>query len=190
LGQTLRSLSRLPAVIVVAGAVTFAQEAARPRVVGQRVDVPPLSERINIRPVLEGPGAFSNARAPRSSRLFGVVINDLGFIVPSAGLIVVRSLENGIIVAQAEVDARGEFNVPRIEPGLYAVELVDESGAVLTSSPSFSVGTGEIVQLTPVVSQRTDAGLSALLRSGTAGALYAAASVGVLAVQTPAPISP
>ena len=190
MGQTLCSVTRLTGAFVVAGAVVFAQESAPPRAVGQRVDVPPLSERINIRPVLEGPGAFSNPRAPRTSRLFGVVIDDLGFIVPSAGLVVVRSLENGVTVAQTEVDAQGRFNVPRIEPGLYAVELVDKDGAVLTSTPSFTVGTGQIVQLTPVVSRRTDTGLSSFLRSGTAGALYAAASVGVLAVQTPAPISP
>jgi hypothetical protein len=191
LAHTLRSVSRLTGAIVVAGTVGFAQvPAPTPRIAGQRVDVPPLSERINIRPVTEGPGAFSKPRAARTSRVFGAVINELGFIVPSAGLVVLRSLEDGNIVAQTEVDAFGQFNVPQIAPGLYTADLVDDRGAVLTSSPSFTVGLDEVVQITPVVSQRTDGGLGALLRSGTAGVLYAASSAGVLAIQTPAPISP
>ena len=174
------------------GSVAFAQGPGpiQERILGQRIDVPPINERINIAPITEGVGAFTASPTSGSSRIFGVVINELGVIVPSAGFVIVRSLQNGKVIGQTQVDTLGQFSLPGVDPGLYAAELVDQAGTIITASPSFTVGIGEIVQLTPVVAQNSLGGLSALVGSSTAGAVNSAVSAGVLAIETPGPISP
>lgn len=192
LRQHLRYRRSFAAGLLLVGSVAFAQGPApiQERILGQRIDVPPINERISIVPITEGVGAFTATPTSSSSRIFGVVINELGVIVPSAGFVIVRSLQNGKVIGQTQVDTLGQFSLPGIDPGLYTAELVDEGGTIITSSPSFTVGIGEIVQLTPVVSQHSLSGLSALMGSSTAGAVNSAVSAGVLAIQTPGPISP
>ena len=186
-----RSLARPIVAALLAGTVAFAQPGPiQERILGQRIAVPAINERINISPITEGIGAFSAPPAASTSRIFGIVINELGLIVPSAGFVIVRSLRDGKVIGQTQVDTLGQFNLPGVDPGLYAAELVNQAGSVLTSSPSFTVGIGEIVQLTPVVSQSSIGGLASLIGSSTSGAVNSAVSAGVLAVETPAPISP
>lgn len=187
-----RSLARPAAAILLVGSAAFAQGTGplQERILGQRIDVPPINERINIAPIVDGTGAFFAPPGIRSSRIFGVVINEMGVIVPSAGFVVVRSLRHGKVIGQTEVDKLGQFNVPGVEPGLYAAELVNQSGTVLSTSPSFTVGVGEIVQLTPVVSDTSLGGLASLMGDSTAGAVNSAVGAGVLAIETPDPISP
>lgn len=174
------------------GSVAFAQAPGplQERILGQRIDVPPINERINIAPINDGSGAFTAPPGISSSRIFGVVINEMGIVVPSAGFVIVRSLRDGKVIGQTEVDKTGQFNMPGVQPGLYAAELVNQSGTVLTSSPSFTVGVGEIVQLTPVVTDTSLGGLSSLMGNSTAGAIDSAVNAGVLAIKTPDPISP
>jgi hypothetical protein len=174
------------------GSVAFAQSPGplQERILGQRIAVPPINERINIAPIVDGPGAFSAPPGLRTSRILGVVINEVGVVVPSAGFVVVRSLRDGKVVGQTEVDKLGQFNMHGVDPGLYAAELVNPSGSVISTSPSFTVGVGEIVQLTPVVSDSSLGGLASLMGGSTAGAVNSAASAGVIAIETPAPISP
>ena len=186
-----RSLTRAAVAFGLTGNVMFAQPGPiQERILGQRIGVPPINERINISPIQEGVGAFSAPPAPTASRIFGVVINESGLIVPSAGYVIVRSLRDGKVIGQTQVDPLGQFSLPGVDPGLYAAELVNQAGSLITSSPSFTVGIGEIVQLTPVVSQSSLGGLSTLLGSSTAGAVNSAVSAGVLAIETPVPISP
>jgi hypothetical protein len=160
------------------------------RILGQRIGVPAINERINISPIQDEVGAFTAPPATTTSRIFGVVINELGLIVPSAGFVLIRSLRDGKIIGQTEVDQLGQFSLPGVDPGLYAAELVNQAGTLLTTSPSFTVGIGEIVQLTPVVSQSSIGGLASLIGNSTAGAVNSAASAGILAIQTPTPLSP
>jgi hypothetical protein len=186
-----RRVVRLSLGLLLAGTTLLAQPGPiQERITGARIDVPPISDRINVGPLDEGLGAFSPMRTSGRSRIFGIVINELGLIVPSAGTIIVRSLGDGTVRGETLVDTSGQFQLAAVDPGLYAAELVDADGRVVTASPSFSVAAGEIVHITPVVAQRSLAGLSSLVGSSTAGAVNSAVSAGVLAVQTPAPISP
>lgn len=190
--QHFRSFTRPAALVLLVGSVAFAQAPGplQERILGQRIDVPPINERINIAPINDGSGAFTAPPGISSSRIFGVVINEMGIVVPSAGFVIVRSLRDGKVIGQTEVDKTGQFNMPGVQPGLYAAELVNQSGTVLTSSPSFTVGVGEIVQLTPVVTDTSLGGLSSLMGNSTAGAIDSAVNAGVLAIKTPDPISP
>lgn len=190
--QHFRSLARPAAVVLLVGSVAFAQGPGpiQERILGQRIDVPPLNERINIAPITEGVGAFSAPPSSSRSRIFGIVINEVGLVVPSAGFVIVRSLMDGKVIGQTEVDAVGQFSLPGVEAGVYAAELVDQSGAVLTTTPSFTVGVGEIVQLTPVVSDTSFGGLASLMGNSTAGTVNSAVNAGVLAMDRAAPISP
>lgn len=178
--------------MLLVGTVAFAQGPGpiQERILGQRIDVPPINERINIGPITDGAGAFSATPGISNSRIFGVVINELGVVVPSAGFVIVRSLRDGKVIGQTEVDKLGQFSLPGVDPGLYAAELVNQSGTILTTSPSFTVGVGEIVQLTPVVSEYSLGGLGALVGNSTAGAVNSAVSAGVLAIDAASPISP
>lgn len=190
--QHFRSLARPAALVLLVGSVAFAQGPGpiQERILGQRIEVPPINERINISPITDGVGAFSATPGVSRSRIFGVVINELGLIVPSAGYVIVRSLKDGKVTGQTQVDPLGQFNLPGVDPGLYAAELVNQSGSLLTTTPSFAVGAGEIVQLTPVVSDASLDGFASLLGNSTAEAVNSAVNAGVLAVDPRAPISP
>jgi hypothetical protein len=187
-----RSFARPVAVVLLVGSAAFAQAPGplQERILGQRIDVPPINERINIAPINDGTGAFTAPPGINTSRIFGVVINEMGIVVPSAGFVIVRSLRDGKVIGQTEVDKTGQFNLPGVDPGLYAAEVVDPSGSVLASSPSFTVDAGEIVQLTPVVSNSSLSGLTSLMGSSTAGAVNSAVNAGVLALDPRDPISP
>jgi hypothetical protein len=160
------------------------------RILGERFNVPPINERINITPITDGTGAFSAAPGVTRSRIFGVVINEIGIVVPSAGFVIVRSLRDGRVIGQAEVDKLGQFSLPGVDPGTYAAELVNQKGVIITTSPSFTVDAGEIVQLTPVVTDPSLGGLAALFGNNTAGAVASAVNAGVLAIDSREPISP
>lgn len=160
------------------------------RILGQRVTVPPISERITVTPLEDGPGAFSATPSSGASRIFGVVINELGLIVPAAGFVLIRSLRDGKVMGRTQVDQYGQFSMPGVDPGLYSAELVNGAGGVITSSPAFTVGVGEIVQLTPVVSSSSIGGLASLVGNSTAGAVNSAVNAGVSALATPACVSP
>jgi hypothetical protein len=178
--------------VLLVGSVAFAQGPGpiQERILGQRIDVPAINERINIAPITDGIGAFTARPHASSSRIFGVVINEMGLVVPSAGFVIVRSLKDGKVTGQTQVDPLGQFSLPGIDPGIYAAELVNQSGTVITTSPSFTVGLGEIVQLTPVVPEHSLGAWSTLVGNSTAGAVNSAVSAGVLAIDTAAPISP
>jgi hypothetical protein len=182
-------ISGLAVVTAVVTTVMLAQPLQE-QVFGSRVQVPAISERIDIRPIDDQIGSFAGLKSTASTRIYGVVINEVGVVLPSAGIIVIRSLMSGHPVAQTEVDTLGQFAIRGIDSGLYTAELVSSSGKVLTSSPAFTVGVGEVVQLTPVVPQRGFDGLSQLFTSGTTAALISAVSAGVLTVAPLPSVSP
>lgn len=56
-----------------------------------------------------------------------------------------RDATSGKIVAVAQANANGQFTFGNIEPGTYAVELVNASGSVLAIGHLFSIASGETV---------------------------------------------
>ena len=148
-------LSRLPCpfaavgVILSAGTVVSAQGPIRatpirsPRAVTAEV----------LKPIEDSPGAFLPLRGnTRGATIFGVVQNHIGELVPLAGIIRVRSLIDGRIIGEVKVDNLAQFSLRGFDPGLYAAELVDEdTGGIRATTPAFSAGVGEVIQLAPVI---------------------------------------
>jgi hypothetical protein len=187
-----RSVRGLLAVLVLAigaASVVFAQPIQE-RILGRRMAVPAIAERIQVVKIEDEVGSFSGLPASSATRIQGVVINELGDVVPSAGQVIVRRIADGQVVAETPVDAVGQFSIRGIDSGLYSAELVNSAGAVLTSSSAFTVGLGEIVQLTPVISQHSIGGLAQFLTSGTTSAISSAVTAGVLTVAPPPSTSP
>jgi len=183
-----RSLAAASAVLIATQA--FGQAPIQERILGRRIAVPPISERIEVKPIEDEQGSFSAVKSGGASRIYGVVINELGVVLPSSGILLIRSVRDGRPIAQTPVDPLGQFSLRGIDPGLYTAELVNSSGAILTTSPSFTVGLGEAVQLTPVLSQSSIGGLAQILGSSTASAVNSAASAGILAVAPLPPATP
>jgi hypothetical protein len=134
-----------------------------------------------MKPLEDGLGAFRGLRSDRRSvTIHGIVTNHLGRLVPNAGLIVIRRLEDGANVGQANVDSLAKFMFLGFEPGTYAAELVDGSGRVIATSGALSAGAGAVIELSPVIPGQT--GPLALLASATDGVLNSAISIGVMAI--------
>ena len=193
--HTLRRICRrvplaVAVVSVLAVPVAVAQQPLQEQILGRRIPVPPIAERIDVRPIEDQVGSFSGLKSPHATRIYGVVINELGVVLPAAGTVIIRSLADGRAVAQTKVDALGQFSIREIDSGMYIAELVNASGSILTSSPAFTVGVGQVVQLTPVVSQHTFGGLAQFLSSGTTSAVNSAITASILTVAPLPPVSP
>lgn len=173
-------------VLALFSATLVAQGPIDPRVASRLVKVPPISARVTITPVDDQPGAFSTVAGGGMSRIYGIVINELGVVVPDSGQVVVRSLATGRVVAQGQVDSLGQFSIPGLDPGMYSAQLMNSAGGVVTSSPAFTVGIGEVVQLTPVVSSSSIGGIAQVLGSATGGASGAASSATAAALEAAA----
>lgn len=175
-------------VLTLFSATLVAQGPIDPRVASRLVRVPPISARVTITPVDDQPGAFSTVAGGGMSRIYGIVINELGVVVPDSGQVVVRSLATGRVVAQGQVDSLGQFSIPGLDPGMYSAQLMNSAGGVVTSSPAFTVGIGEVVQLTPVVSSSSIGGLAQVLGNATGGATSSATAATLQAAANSVPI--
>jgi hypothetical protein len=191
--HTGRRICRRLAIVALMAAPAAPVMLAQPiqeRLVSRHVEVPAISERIDVRPIDDQIGSFAGLKTTATTRIYGVVINEAGTVLPSAGTIIIRNLRDGREVAQSAVDALGQFNIRGIGSGLYMAELVNSSGTILTSSPAFTVGGGEVIQLTPVVPQHSFNGLAHFLNSGTTAAVNSAIAAGVLTVAPLPSVSP
>jgi len=116
-----------------------------------------------------------------------------------------RDAQTGRVVATTNANETGAFTFGAVKPGYYVVEMLDQAGNVITTSPLITANAGDIVSTLvklPVhivpggfLGGATSAGAAA----GTTGAgiatlaavVSAAASAGVLAVAaTGKPVSP
>jgi hypothetical protein len=176
--------------VAALGAALLAQSPIQERVVGRRIQVPPIAERIEIRPIEHEVGSFQGLKPQPPNRISGIVITDLGDVLPNAGTVIIRSLTSGQAVATAIVDGQGQFAVREVEPGVYTAVLVNDGGDILTSSAAFTVGVDQLVRITAVVPRRSPRGFAHYLTSATTAAVLAAVGAGILTVAPPPPTSP
>lgn len=100
--------------------------------------------------------------------------------IPAAHL-QLRNVDDGKVVGTAVADDAGKFTFANIEPGTYAVELVDANGKIVTVGQAFVVGQGETVATFVRIGSK--APWFAGFFSNAAGAVAAtAASLGVTAL--------
>jgi hypothetical protein len=152
---------------------------------------PTVLERFRLEPITDTPGAFSGLRSSvKGATIYGIVQNQLGLLVPNAGVVVVRDLRDGGVVAESRVDELAQFAVRGFAPGLYTAELVDVSGGIIATTASFSAEVGEVIQLAPVVPVTPAGWLSTVVGNATSSAVSSAAGAGVMALDSGEPISP
>lgn len=171
----------------------WAQQAPAPGpTMAQPIRMAPIQlGRIVPEPMLESTGAFMPLRgSSRGMSVYGIVQNHLGILVPDAGTIVVRDILTGRVVAQTQVNGLAQFSFQGLEPGLYTAELVGNSGAVIASSPAFSAGVGEVIQIAQTIPTVPLQGLGRFASSATSSVVTTAASSGVLAVTEGPAVTP
>lgn len=165
---------------------------AQTRVPGsRRVPSQPVKRgQVVSSPVLDEAGAFMPLRGTSGIAIFGIVQNHLGQLIPSAGTVILRELLTERIVAQTTVNELAQFSFKGLPGGLYSVELVGQSGAVLASSAAFTAGAGEVIQIAQTIPVLPLDGVAKAVSSATSSAMATAASSGVLAVADAPPLSP
>jgi hypothetical protein len=178
-------------VILVSGQLLTAQGGSSgARLVGQPIRLEPITLTRDE----TSRGAFLPAVRPGYASLQGIVQNHRGELVPHAGVVLLRSLMTGQVVAETKVDEIATFTVRAFAPGSYMAELVDpHTRAMIATSESFTAGIGAIVRIAPIVPGDTVAGVAQLLQTtslATANVVNSAISAGVLAVESGVPVSP
>jgi hypothetical protein len=142
-------------------------------------------------PILDEVGSFAALRgSARYAEVIGIVQNQSGTLVPNAGLIRIRSLHTGALAATTQVNELAQFSVRSLVPGLYVAELVGSAGSVLASTPAFSAGAGEVIQVAQTIPVVPVQGLARALRSATSATLSSAAAAGILAVAPGVSVTP
>lgn len=184
----------LGALVVAALVVTHAIVGAQVRIPtnAQRVRSAPIqvARLVTARPIHSGVGAFTAMSSVRGTTIFGIVQNHVGVLVPSAGVVLIRELVTGNVVARTTVDELAQFSFQGLPSGLYSAELVGGNGTVLASSPAFNAAVGEVIQISQTIQTLPVQGLGQFASSATSSALSTAASSGVLAVTEGVPVSP
>lgn len=142
-------------------------------------------------PITNAVGSFLPLRATsRGAEIFGVVQNHMGTPVPRAGTVILRELRTGRVSGTTEVNDMAQFSLRALPPGLYTAELFGSSGTVLASTPAFSIGAGQVLQIAQTIPVMPAQGLARVAASATSSALFSAASSGVLAVAPGASVTP
>jgi hypothetical protein len=148
-------------------------------------------ERYRLEPITDSAGAFAGLRSSvKGATIYGIVQNQLGLLLPNAGLVLVRNLRDGGVVAESRVDELAQFAVRGFAPGLYTAELVDVSGGIIATTGSFSAEDGQVIQLAPVIPVSPAGWLSTVVGNATSSAVSSAAGAGVMALDSGEPISP
>lgn len=181
------------AAIVVAGSVCVAAlvSAQVPAVAARHVrSVPVHVGRLVGAPIMNAVGSFSPVRDTAGVSIFGIVQNHAGALVPNAGVVTIRELLTGRVVGTVRVNELAQFSMHSLPPGLYTAELTGSSGAVIASTPAFSAGVGEVVQISQTIPIAPIGGFARAAASATNSALSAAAGSGVTAVTAGVPVSP
>lgn len=183
---------RFLVVFVAVSQMVSAQgpQLGRP-ILGQPVRVDPM--RLPARDEVSR-GAFVPNRTSQKATLHGIVQNHLGELVPLAGIVLLRSLVTGEVVAQAKVTELATFVVRGFDPGAYAAELIAPStGRLIAASEGFTAGNGEVIRIAPIIPNDAIAGVAQLLsisNAATASVINSAISAGVLAVEMGLAVSP
>jgi hypothetical protein len=175
--------------VLIAGVYALAGAQGQESVAARHVRSAPIRVgRLVSAPILDAVGSFTPL--PDSVNIIGLVQNEMGVLVPNAGTVVIRELQNGTVAGRAVVNHLARFGVGGLPTGLYSAELISPSGAVLATTPAFSASRGEIVQIAHTVPVSRRRGFAAGLASATSAALTVAASSGVLAIIPGAPVTP
>jgi hypothetical protein len=132
--------------LVCAGALVFAAAAASAAPSGPQAPVGPAAASsatrvITVRAPLAG---ATGAAAVRATSIRGAAWNADNSPIPNARLRL-RDVGTGRIVATTVANDIGQFKFDNIEGGGYVIELVSESGKILTVGHTFIVAPGETV---------------------------------------------
>jgi hypothetical protein len=125
------------------------------------------------------------ASAARSTSILGTAWNADDSPIPNAKLRL-RNAITGRIEAATVADSAGRFTFSNIEGGTYVVELVNDSGKVLTVGHAFMVAPGETVATFVRLGARVP-WFAGFFENAAAAATSSAASLGVTAL---APVAP
>jgi hypothetical protein len=128
--------------------------------------------------VIQSPGVAIETRL--AGAVIGTAWRHDNSPVPNA-LLRLRNVTTGRIVMGAQSDSMGRFSFPRVGPGSYIVELVDESGSIRAVGQMFSVGPGDTVATFIRLASRAG-WFDDFFSNAAAAALATAASLGVTAV--------
>ena len=179
-------------VLTVAGAHALVDAQVPAETAARHVRSAPIRvARLVSEPIVDAIGSFTAPRsASRGVDIVGIVQNHLGVLVPNAGTVVVRELQSGAVVGTTPVNTLAQFSLRALPPGLFAAELVTETGAVIASTPAFPAAAGEVIQIAQTIPMRPSTGFVRVASSATSIALSTAASLGVLAIAPGAPTTP
>lgn len=128
------------------------------------------------------------AASPHRARLtsiLGAAWNADNSPIPAAKLRL-RNAITGRIEATTIADAAGQFTFSNIEGGTYVVELVNDSGRVLTVGHAFMVAPGETIATFVRLGARVP-WFAGFFENAAAAATSSAASLGVTALAPAAP---
>jgi hypothetical protein len=130
-------------------------------------------------------GSAAPASEARSTSILGVAWNADDSPIPDAKLRL-RNAITGRSEAATVADSAGRFTFSNIEGGTYVVELVNDSGKVLTVGHAFMVAPGETVATFVRLGARVP-WFAGFFENAAAAATSSAASLGVTAL---APVAP
>jgi hypothetical protein len=164
----MRRLARLTALVVCLAAAPMAE----PRAVTASFDPPPTL-------------VATVAHSARLTSIMGAAWNADNSPIPDAKLRL-RNAITGRIEATTIADAAGQFTFSNIEGGTYVVELVNDSGKVLTVGHAFMVAPGETLVTFVRLGARVP-WFAGFFENAAAAATSSAASLGVTAL---APVAP
>jgi hypothetical protein len=91
-----------------------------------------------------------------------------------------RNLATGQLAGSTTSNAVGQFSFIGLNPGNYAVEVVNAAGQIVGTSASVSVGAGAAVTGVSVTASTAVAGAAAGAGAGAAGAAAAGASTATI----------
>ena len=135
------------------------------------------------------PQSGGHAPASQGGAITGYVWTFDGAPV-SGAMVRLRHLGTGRIVQGTRAGEDGRFGFPTVAPGGYAVELVDESGAIRAVGQMLHLGQGETVATFIRLGPRTS-WFDGFFANAAAAVVASAASLGVTAVgPTGQPASP
>lgn len=189
-------MTGLRSVVFVAavGAVLAAQTLVVAQMPGtsRHVRIAPIEvgRRVLGTPIINEPGSFSAMPASRGANIFGIVQSHVGTLVPFAGVVLVRDLYGGAVVARSAVNGAAQFSARGLPAGVYTAELIGEGGNVIAGTPAFTALMGQQIQLAQTIPANVVPGLGRAVSSATTAALSSAAGSGVMALAPGAPVSP
>lgn len=141
----------------------------------------PLAEPRASGPVDDPRGpANSAARAVRATSILGAAWKADNSPIPEARLRL-RNVITGRVEATTIADTAGQFTFSNVEGGTYVVELLNESGRVLTVGQAFMVALGETVATFVRLEDRSR-WYAGFFQNAAIAATSAAAGLGVTAL--------